>query len=92
MCAISFRQIFRGADKSGAGAQQTLEQTDTQTTQGNTYASHQQDRLVSDGGRHGTDPADSGGEHGTDGSQQGTDSDSSNLSRLATLLSLMISK
>lgn len=37
-------------------------------------------------------PADGGSEHGTDGSQQRADSDGSNLSRLATLLSLVISK
>ena len=72
--------------------EQTLEHTDTQTTQGDTYASQQQDRLIRDGGSYGSDPADSGGEHGTNRGQQRADSDGSNLSRLATLLSSVISK
>lgn len=76
----------------GAGRKQTLEQTNTQTTQGDTYAGNQQDRLTRDGRRHSTDPADGGSEHSTDGGQQRTDSDGSNLRRLATLLSLVISK
>lgn len=83
---------FSGSGESGTGRQQTLEQTNTQTTQGNTYASQQQDRLIRDGGSYGSDPADSGGEHGTNRGQQRADSDGSNLSRLATLLSSVISK
>ncbi len=83
---------FSGSGESGAGRQQTLEQTNTQTTQGNTYASQQQDRLIRNGLSHSTDPANSGGEHSTNRGQQRADSDGSNLSRLATLLSSVISK
>lgn len=76
----------------GAGRQQALEHTNAQATQGDSHTSKQQDRLARKGLRHSTDPANDGGEHSTDGGQQRADSDSSNLSRSATLLSLVISK
>ena len=84
--------FWEGADGLGAGGQQTLEQTNAKTAQGDAHASQQQDRLARDGGSHGTDPADGGFKYGTDGGQQRTDSDGSNLRRFAMLLSLMISK
>ena len=76
-----------GKEGLGAGGQQTLEQANAKTTQGDAHTGQQQDRLIRNGGGHGAHPADSGGKHRADGGQQGADSDSSNLSRSATLLS-----
>lgn len=81
-----------GKEGLGAGGQQTLEQANAKTTQGDAHTGQQQDGFIRDGGSHSAYPADSGGEHRADGGQQRADSDSSNLSRSATLLSLVISK
>lgn len=81
-----------GKEGLGAGGQQTLEQANAKTTQGDTHTGQQQDGFIRDGGGHSAHPADSGSEHRADGGQQRADSDSSNLSRSATLLSLVISK